>query len=68
MKQEFNYLKKKSNKIFFCYFIFFVLAERVKNEKLNVICIPTSFQARQLIVKHGLTLGDLEIYPKVKKK
>ncbi|XP_051172045.1 ribose-5-phosphate isomerase [Leptopilina boulardi] len=41
------------------------LAERVKNEKLNVICIPTSFQARQLIVKHGLTLGDLEIYPKI---
>lgn len=41
------------------------LAERVNNEKLNVVCVPTSFQARQLIVKHGLTLGDLEIHPKI---
>ena len=24
-------------------------------------CIPTSFQARQLIMQHGLVLGDLEI-------
>lgn len=43
----------------------FFLADRVKTENLNVVCIPTSFQARQLIVNHGLTLGDLEIHPKV---
>lgn len=41
------------------------LAEKVKNEKLQLVCIPTSFQSRQLIVKHNLTLGDLEIYPKL---
>lgn len=39
------------------------LVERVKTEKLNVICIPTSFQAKQLIVNNGLTLGELETYP-----
>ncbi|XP_054016577.1 ribose-5-phosphate isomerase [Hylaeus anthracinus] len=41
------------------------LVERVKEEKLNVICIPTSFQARQLILNNHLTLGDLETYPKL---
>lgn len=41
------------------------LAERVKEEKLNVVCVPTSFQARQLILQNHLTLGDLEIYPKL---
>ncbi|XP_015602983.1 ribose-5-phosphate isomerase [Cephus cinctus] len=41
------------------------LAERVKEEKLNVVCIPTSFQSRQLIVNHRLTLGDLETHPKL---
>lgn len=42
-----------------------LLAERVKEEGLNVVCVPTSFQARQLILDNHLTLGDLEIYPKV---
>jgi len=37
------------------------LAERVEEEGLQVRCIPTSFQARQLIMQHGLILGDLEI-------
>eukprot|EP00092_Neocalanus_flemingeri_P107759 GFUD01138320.1.p1 GENE.GFUD01138320.1~~GFUD01138320.1.p1 ORF type:complete len:335 (+),score=92.76 GFUD01138320.1:1660-2664(+) len=37
------------------------LAERVKEEGLEVRCVPTSFQARQLILQHGLVLGDLEI-------
>jgi len=37
------------------------LAERVKEENLQIRCIPTSFQARQLILQHGLVLGDLEI-------
>lgn len=41
------------------------LAERVKHEKLNLICIPTSFQARQLIIQNALTLGDLEQTPKI---
>ncbi|XP_044255897.1 ribose-5-phosphate isomerase [Tribolium madens] len=41
------------------------LAERVKNEKLNVQCVPTSFQARQLIIQHRLDLTDLEINPRL---
>ncbi|XP_031847494.1 ribose-5-phosphate isomerase isoform X2 [Nomia melanderi] len=39
--------------------------ERVKEENLNVICVPTSFQARQLILNNCLTLGDLETYTKL---
>lgn len=39
------------------------LKERIENENLNIICIPTSFQARQLIVNNKLKLGELEIYP-----
>lgn len=39
------------------------LAERVELENLKVICIPTSFQAKQLIIKHNLTLGELETNP-----
>lgn len=38
------------------------IAERVANEKLNLICIPTSFQAKQLIHSNGLQLGDLDRY------
>ena len=41
------------------------LAERVRDEKLNVKCVPTSFQARQLILQHGLNLSDLEQTPEV---
>ncbi|XP_070171091.1 ribose-5-phosphate isomerase [Polyergus mexicanus] len=41
------------------------LAERVKEEGLNIVCVPTSFQARQLILDNHLTLGDLETYPKL---
>ncbi|KAJ8682997.1 hypothetical protein QAD02_018789 [Eretmocerus hayati] len=41
------------------------LAERVQNEKLNVVCIPTSFQARQLIIENSLPLGDLETQPQL---
>lgn len=41
------------------------LAERVKSEKLNIVCIPTSFQARQLIVEHDLFLSDLDRNPKI---
>lgn len=41
------------------------LKERVEKEKLNIICIPTSFQARQLIIQNGLRLGELEINPQL---
>jgi len=41
------------------------LAERVNNENLKIVCIPTSFQARQLIVQHNLTLTDLERHPEL---
>ncbi|XP_052899334.1 ribose-5-phosphate isomerase [Anopheles moucheti] len=41
------------------------IAERVKTEGLKLICIPTSFQARQLIIEHGLMLGDLECNPQL---
>lgn len=39
------------------------LAERVKAENLNLTCIPTSFQAKQLIVQNQLKLGELESNP-----
>lgn len=41
------------------------LAERVRAEKLNVTCIPTSFQARQLLLEHGLKVSDLEVHPQI---
>jgi len=41
------------------------LAERVKTENLSIVCTPTSFQARQLIVEHGLQLTDLEQHPEL---
>uniref|UniRef100_A0A6B2EGU1 Ribose-5-phosphate isomerase n=1 Tax=Phlebotomus kandelakii TaxID=1109342 RepID=A0A6B2EGU1_9DIPT len=41
------------------------LAERVLKEKIHVVCIPTSFQARQLIINNGLTLSELEIHPEI---
>ena len=39
------------------------LAERVKAESLSVHCIPTSFQAKQLIVENGLNISSLEVVP-----
>lgn len=41
------------------------LAQRVKDEGLEVICVPSSFQAKQLIIQYGLKLGDLEMNPEV---
>uniref|UniRef100_A0A1B8Y300 Ribose-5-phosphate isomerase n=1 Tax=Xenopus tropicalis TaxID=8364 RepID=A0A1B8Y300_XENTR len=41
------------------------LAERVKQENLNVVCVPTSFQARQLILQNGLVLSDLDRHPEL---
>ncbi|XP_046453852.1 ribose-5-phosphate isomerase-like isoform X1 [Daphnia pulex] len=42
------------------------LAQRVKDEGLEVICVPSSFQAKQLIIQYGLKLGDLEMNPELK--
>jgi len=39
------------------------LSERVKEENLAIQCIPTSFQAKQLIVENGLSLSSLEVLP-----
>lgn len=41
------------------------LREVVETKKLNVICIPTSFQAKQLIVSNHLTLGELDRNPQL---
>lgn len=41
------------------------LKQRIEAENLNIICIPTSFQARQLIILNGLKLGELEINPQL---
>ncbi|KAL4694117.1 hypothetical protein H8959_013382 [Pygathrix nigripes] len=41
------------------------IAERVKQENLNLVCIPTSFQAHQLILQYGLTLSDLDRHPEI---
>jgi ribose 5-phosphate isomerase A len=38
------------------------LAERIHSKKWHVICIPTSYQARQLIIDNNLTLGTLDQY------
>jgi ribose 5-phosphate isomerase A len=36
-----------------------------KKKDLNLICIPSSFQARQLILENNLELGSLETYPEI---
>jgi ribose 5-phosphate isomerase A len=41
------------------------LIERVNSEGLEVVCIPTSFQANQLIAGGGLPLGDLSRFPEI---
>jgi len=41
------------------------IAEINKTEDLNLKCIPTSFQSRQLIVENGLTLVTLDQYPEI---
>jgi len=41
------------------------LIQRVKEENLELICIPTSFQAQQLINEGGLRLGSLDKYPEI---
>ncbi|XP_068745818.1 ribose-5-phosphate isomerase-like [Montipora capricornis] len=41
------------------------IAERVKDENLRLVCIPTSFQARQLITRYNLHLSDLDTHPEL---
>jgi len=41
------------------------LGERLLTEAMKIVCIPTSFQAKELIVRHKLPLGDLDINPHV---
>mmetsp|Transcript_1128 Transcript_1128/g.1651 ORF Transcript_1128/g.1651 Transcript_1128/m.1651 type:complete len:245 (-) Transcript_1128:592-1326(-) len=41
------------------------LVERCQNEKLDIVCVPTSFQAKQLITENGLVLGSLEQFPQL---
>lgn len=41
------------------------LSERIRNENLQIKCVPTSFQARQLILENGLYLSDLEQTPEL---
>ncbi|MHA2287408.1 MAG: ribose 5-phosphate isomerase A [Promethearchaeota archaeon] len=41
------------------------IAEKNIKANMNLICIPSSFQARQLIVKNGLTLASLDQYPEI---
>jgi len=41
------------------------LKARAAKENLKIICIPTSFQARELILQSGLTFGDLNDYPEL---
>ncbi|XP_033757837.1 ribose-5-phosphate isomerase-like [Pecten maximus] len=41
------------------------IAERVKSENLQLRCVPTSFQAKQLIQDNNLTLSSLETCPKL---
>lgn len=39
------------------------IKQRVDKEGLKLVCVPTSFQARELIVKANLPLGDLIQHP-----
>ena len=41
------------------------IAKINQNNILNLKCIPTSFQSRQLIVENGLTLVTLDQYPEI---
>lgn len=43
------------------------VAERVGQlaEKSKLVCVPTGFQSKQLILENGLRLGTLEEYPEI---
>ena len=41
------------------------LGKRIRRENLNILCIPTSYQAFLLAVKHGIAVTTLEEHPAV---
>ena len=41
------------------------IGELNKKSNLNIVCLPSSFQARQLIIENDLKLGSLDQYPEV---
>ncbi|XP_064466208.1 ribose-5-phosphate isomerase-like [Ornithodoros turicata] len=41
------------------------LAKRIKERGWKIACVPTSFQAKELIRKHRLVLTDLEEHPEI---
>ncbi|CAF0708522.1 unnamed protein product [Brachionus calyciflorus] len=41
------------------------LAERVKQENLDIQCVPSSFQAKQLLAKNNLKITDLETFTSI---
>lgn len=41
------------------------LAEKVREGMAGVVCVPTSFQSKQLIVDNDLRLSDLERHPRL---
>ncbi len=41
------------------------IAELKKEKKLDLKCVPTSFQAKQLILQHKLELVSLDQYPEI---
>lgn len=38
------------------------IAQRVRDEGLNLVCIPTSFQAKNLIISNQLRLSELDVH------
>ncbi|KAJ3137657.1 hypothetical protein HK100_000501 [Physocladia obscura] len=58
---KFNVKKGSGSTVIFCVER---LAQRFKSESLNIrACIPTSFQATQLILEAGLPLAELNAHP-----
>jgi len=41
------------------------LAKKVKEENLDILCIPSSFQSKQLLIQHDLKITDLEAHQKI---
>ena len=41
------------------------LKQRVQEEKLDVFCVPTSFQSQELIVEGRLQITDLDRHPRI---
>lgn len=40
-------------------------AERVRSERLRIVCIPSSFQAQQLLVEAELPTSSLTVHPRI---